>query len=60
MLGLGEQGGGLHEEVATMEAPPSRRAFFRVTGRSLVVATAAVLLAGCPGGGEDDDGDDDD
>ena len=36
-----------------MEAPTSRRAFFRVAGRSLAVATAAVLLAGCPGGGED-------
>jgi hypothetical protein len=39
-----------------MSAPASRRAFFRVAGRSLAVATAAVLLAGCPGGGEDDDG----
>ena len=43
-----------------MEAPTSRRAFFRVAGRSLALATAAVLLAGCPGGGEDDDGDDGD
>ena len=45
-----------------MEAPTSRRAFFRVAGRSLAVATAAVLLAGCPGGGGDegDGGDDDD
>jgi hypothetical protein len=45
-----------------MDAPDSRRAFFRVAGRSLAVATAAVFLAGCPGGGEDDDdgGDDDD
>jgi hypothetical protein len=46
-----------------MDAPPSRRAFFRVAGRSLAVATATVLLAGCPGGGDDDDdggGDDDD
>jgi hypothetical protein len=45
-----------------MEAPTSRRAFFRVAGRSLALATAAVLLAGCPGGGDDDDdggGDDD-
>jgi hypothetical protein len=46
-----------------MDAPPSRRAFFRVAGRSLAVASATVLLAGCPGGGDDDDddgGDDDD
>ena len=46
-----------------MDAPPSRRAFFRVAGRSLAVATATVLLAGCPGGGDDDDdggGEDDD
>jgi hypothetical protein len=43
-----------------MDAPDSRRAFFRVAGRSLAVATAAVFLAGCPGGGEDDDGGDDD
>ena len=45
-----------------MGAPTSRRAFFRVAGRSLAVATATVLLAGCPGGGDDDDdgGDDDD
>jgi hypothetical protein len=42
-----------------MDAPASRRAFFRVAGRSLAVATAAVLLAGCPGG-DDDDGEDDD
>ena len=34
-----------------MDAPTSRRAFFRVAGRSLAVATATVLLAGCPGGG---------
>jgi hypothetical protein len=40
-----------------MQAPTSRRAFFRAAGRSLAVATATVLLAGCPGG--DDDGDDD-
>jgi hypothetical protein len=46
-----------------MEPPTSRRAFFRVAGRTLAVATATVLLAGCPGGGDDDDGggeDDDD
>jgi hypothetical protein len=46
-----------------MGAPTSRRAFFRVAGRSLAVATATVLLAGCPGGGDDDDdggGEDDD
>ena len=44
-----------------MEAPTSRRSFFRVAGRSLAVATATVLLAGCPGGGEgDEDGGDDD
>jgi hypothetical protein len=46
-----------------MEPPTSRRAFFRVAGRTLAVATATVLLAGCPGGGEDDDdggGEDDD
>ncbi len=46
-----------------MYAPTSRRAFFRVAGRSLAVATATVLLAGCPGGGDDDDdggGEDDD
>ncbi|HEX4908484.1 MAG TPA: hypothetical protein VFW32_07830 [Actinomycetes bacterium] len=43
-----------------MDAPDSRRAFFRVAGRSLAVATAAVLLAGCPGGGDDDDDDGDD
>jgi hypothetical protein len=44
-----------------MGAPTSRRAFFRVAGRSLAVATATVLLAGCPGGDEDDDnGDEDD
>ena len=45
-----------------MEGPTSRRAFFRVAGRSLAVATGAVVLAGCPGGGDDDDdggGDDD-
>ena len=42
-----------------MDAPTSRRAFFRVAGRSLAVATATVLLAGCPGG-DDDDGEDDD
>ena len=42
-----------------MEPPTSRRAFFRITGRTLAVATATVLLAGCPGG-DDDDGDDDD
>jgi hypothetical protein len=43
--------------------PTSRRAFFRVAGRTLAVATATVLLAGCPGGGDDDDdggGEDDD
>lgn len=40
-----------------MDAPTSRRAFFRVAGRSLAVATATVLLAGCPGGGDDDDDD---
>ncbi|HET9289731.1 MAG TPA: hypothetical protein VFQ49_01525 [Actinomycetes bacterium] len=46
-----------------MEPPTSRRAFFRVAGRTLAVATATVLLAGCPGGDDDDDGgggDDDD
>jgi hypothetical protein len=46
-----------------MQAPTSRRGFFRVAGRSLAVATATVLLAGCPGGGDDDDdggGEDDD
>jgi hypothetical protein len=43
-----------------MDAPTSRRAFFRVAGRSLAVATATVLLAGCPGGDDDDNGDDDD
>jgi hypothetical protein len=46
-----------------MGAPTSRRAFFRVAGRSLAVATATVLHAGCPGGGDDDDddgGEDDD
>jgi hypothetical protein len=46
-----------------MDAPTSRRAFLRVAGRSLAVATATVLLAGCPGGGDDDDdggGEDDD
>ncbi len=44
-----------------MEAPTSRRAFFRVAGRTLAVATATVLLAGCPGGEEGGgDGDDDD
>jgi hypothetical protein len=46
-----------------MQALTSRRAFFRVAGRSLAVATATVLLAGCPGGGDDDDdggGEDDD
>jgi hypothetical protein len=43
-----------------MGAPTSRRAFFRVAGRSLAVATATVLLAGCPGGGDDDDGGEDD
>ena len=45
-----------------MGAPTSRRAFFRVAGRSLAVATATVLLAGCPGVGDDDDdgGEDDD
>jgi hypothetical protein len=39
-----------------LEPPTSRRAFFRVAGRTLAVATATVLLAGCPGGGDDDDG----
>jgi hypothetical protein len=49
------------QEVAEMDAPTSRRAFFRVAGRSLAVATATLLLAGCPGGGDDDDdGEDDD
>jgi len=46
-----------------LEPPTSRRAFFRVAGRTLAVATATVLLAGCPGGGDDDDdggGEDDD
>jgi hypothetical protein len=43
-----------------MEAPTSRRAFFRVAGRSFAVATGAVLLAGCPGGDDDDDGGGDD
>ena len=43
-----------------MDAPTSRRAFFRVAGRSLAVATATVLLAGCPGGGDDDGGGEDD
>jgi hypothetical protein len=43
-----------------MEPPTSRRAFFRVAGRTLAVATATVLLAGCPGGDDDDDGGDDD
>jgi hypothetical protein len=46
-----------------MEPPTSRRAFFRVAGRTLAVATATVLLAGCPGGEDDDDdggGEDDD
>jgi hypothetical protein len=43
-----------------MDPPTSRRAFFRVAGRSLAVATAAVLLAGCPGGEDDDDDGDDD
>jgi hypothetical protein len=47
-----------------MGAPTSRRAFFRVAGRSLAVATATVLLAGCPGGGgegdEDGGGEDED
>ena len=46
-----------------MEPPTIRRAFFRVAGRTLAVATATVLLAGCPGGGDDDDdggGEDDD
>jgi hypothetical protein len=43
-----------------MDEPTSRRAFFRVAGRSLGVATAALLLAGCPGGGDDDDDGDDD
>jgi len=41
-----------------MQAPTSRRGFFRVAGRSLAVATATVLLAGCPGGYGDDDEDD--
>jgi len=41
-----------------MQAPTSRRGFFRVAGRSLAVATATVLLAGCPGGYGDDDDDD--
>jgi hypothetical protein len=40
-----------------MQAPTSRRGFFRVAGRSLAVATATVLLAGCPGDGDDDDDD---
>ena len=39
-----------------MEPPTSRRAFFRVAGRTVAVATATVLLAGCPGGDDDDDG----
>jgi hypothetical protein len=43
-----------------MGPPTSRRAFFRVAGRALALATATVLLAGCPGGGDDDDDDDDD
>ena len=43
-----------------MEPPTSRRAFFRVAGRTLAVATATVVLAGCPGGGDDDDGGDED
>ena len=43
-----------------MQPPTSRRAFFRVAGRTLAVATATVLLAGCPGGDDDDDGDEDD
>jgi hypothetical protein len=43
-----------------MDAPTDRRAFFRVAGRSLAVATATVLLAGCPGGEDDDDGGDGD
>ena len=44
-----------------MQAPTSRRGFFRVAGRSLAVATATILLAGCPGGDDDDDdGEDDD
>ena len=42
-----------------MEAPTSRRAFLRVAGRTLTVATATVLLAGCPGGEEGDGGEDD-
>jgi hypothetical protein len=42
-----------------MPAPTSRRAFFRVAGRTLAVATATVLLAGCPGGGDEDEGGDD-
>jgi hypothetical protein len=41
-----------------MQAPTSRRGFFRAAGRSLAVATATVLLAGCPGGYGDDDDDD--
>ena len=43
-----------------MPAPTSRRAFFRVTARTLAVATATVLLAGCPGGEEDEGGGEDD
>jgi hypothetical protein len=43
-----------------MEPPTSRRAFFRVAGRTLAVATATVLLAGCPGGDDDGGGEDDD
>jgi hypothetical protein len=43
-----------------MEPPTSRRAFFRVAGRTVAVATATVLLAGCPGGDDDDDGGGDD
>jgi hypothetical protein len=43
-----------------MPPPTSRRAFFRVAGRTLAVATATVLLAGCPGGEDDDGGDEDD
>ena len=43
-----------------MEPPTSRRAFFRVAGRTLAVATDTVVLAGCPGGGDDDGGDEDD
>jgi hypothetical protein len=42
-----------------MQAPTSRRGFFRVAGRSLAVATAPLLLAGCPGGYGGDDDDDD-